>query len=184
MLIAPLALLLALSDSPTSRRTGSGGARCPASSRRCSGRCRRADAAEPAAEPASAVAAPGRQGGPAIPEGLPFVWRDHPSLRAGKWLRLDFGVKLQGTADRSGRRSRGLRRGAVLARPLRHRRRTVQGHPVQHRARLHVAEHRRGQGEREEREDAVARPVDRAEGRPTGSRCAAAASRSRSASTS
>src|SRR5207247_7059495 len=31
-----------------------------------------------------------------------FVWRDHPSLRAGRNFRLDFQVKLQGDARKPG----------------------------------------------------------------------------------
>ena len=86
MLIAPLALLLLLADPPAPTPDA-----VPASAPA-------PDAASVNSEPAPgpAVAAAPQETGSGDPEGLSFVWRDHPSLRAGKWLRLDFGAKLQG----------------------------------------------------------------------------------------
>ena len=66
-----------------------------------------ADAPETPAAAAEAAPAPAPQGGglvfptvlpaPAAPvaPAVRFVWRDHPSLRAGRNLRLDFSVKVQ-----------------------------------------------------------------------------------------
>jgi len=86
VLIAPLALLLLLADPPAPTPDA-----VPASAPA-------PDAASVNSEPAPgpAVAAAPQETGSGDPEGLSFVWRDHPSLRAGKWLRLDFGAKLQG----------------------------------------------------------------------------------------
>jgi len=86
VLIAPLSLLLLLADPPAGTPDA-----VPAS---IPAPDAAAVAAEPAAEPAAAAAP--QKGGSGDPEGLQFVWKDHPSLRAGKWLRLDFGAKLQG----------------------------------------------------------------------------------------
>ncbi|MGC4081919.1 MAG: porin [Vicinamibacterales bacterium] len=96
MLIAPLALLFALADGPAAP----------------------ADPPTPTAASDAAAAAPGAEdttrgvdpivvdtaigstaqggGSNAKPAGLRFVWKEHPSLRAGEWLRLDFGVKIHG----------------------------------------------------------------------------------------
>lgn len=84
MLIAPFALLLALSESPAPAAAVTPAAPVPAT----------ASAPTPAAEPTPAPAAQGGSGSNA--KGLRFVWREHPSLRAGDWLRLDFGMKVHG----------------------------------------------------------------------------------------
>jgi len=96
VLIAPFALLLALADSPVPAADASTSA-----------------VAVVASEPAQAPAAAPKEGKkkadkekPAKakkekkdkdeePSGLHFVWKDHPSIRAGKWLRLDPSAKLQ-----------------------------------------------------------------------------------------
>ncbi len=86
MLIAPFALLLALSDLPAPDAGATPTAATVAT------------ATTPAPAPSSApVPAQAAQadGGPSG-NGLRFVWRQHPSLRAGDWLRLDFGAKIQG----------------------------------------------------------------------------------------
>ena len=85
-MIAPLAMLLLLAESPAPAADALTPATASATT---------ADAAEPAAEPVVAVQK--KDGGSGDPEGLYFVWKEHPSLRAGKWLRLDFTAKLQGT---------------------------------------------------------------------------------------
>lgn len=84
MLIAPFALLLALSDSPA-----------PAA-----GATPTAPTATTAATPASAPSpAPAAQKEEKAKdkesEGLRFTWKEHPSIRAGNWLKLDFGAKVQ-----------------------------------------------------------------------------------------
>lgn len=84
MLIAPLALLFALSETPAAPAPA---APVPATT------------ATPAAPASSSSPTPlAVQGATdSTPgKGLRFVWREHPSLRAGDWLRLDFGVKLHG----------------------------------------------------------------------------------------
>ena len=43
---------------------------------------------------ASTALVSGAQGGGGQSDGVRFVWRDHPSLRAGRWLRLDFSTKI------------------------------------------------------------------------------------------
>lgn len=51
---------------------------------------------------ASAVAARGQTGQTeAPPSGWRFVWSDHPSIRAGNWLRLDLRARFQGDLRRS-----------------------------------------------------------------------------------
>src|SRR3954463_9981633 len=56
------------------------------------------DSPAPAADPAPAapapVAEPQGAGTAKAPPGLRLTWKEHPSVRAGKWLRLDFGVKV------------------------------------------------------------------------------------------
>ncbi len=85
MLIAPFALLLALSDSPAPPADTPSTA-APASA-----------AATPVASPVIAPVAVqgGKKEKKDEPRGLYFTWKDHPSLRAGKWLRLDFSAKIQ-----------------------------------------------------------------------------------------
>jgi phosphate-selective porin OprO/OprP len=59
-----------------------------------------ADASQqPAVEQAASAAQGGQQGGT---EGVRFVWREHPSFRAGRWLRLDFTGKFQWDARNPG----------------------------------------------------------------------------------
>ena len=38
---------------------------------------------------------------PAAAQDIRFVWKDHPSLRAGKWLRIDFRARVQSDMRRS-----------------------------------------------------------------------------------
>ena len=92
MLIAPFALLVALADSPVPVAATSASAASTV------------PAAVPATEPGGAEPAPDIDAEPAAaqggntdkqPEGLHFVWREHPSLRAGKWLRIDFSARFQ-----------------------------------------------------------------------------------------
>jgi phosphate-selective porin len=70
VLIAPFAMLLMLADSPA-----------------------------PAVDPPSAVTAPAAEpqgGGTArAPQAPRLTWKEHPSVRGGKWLRVDFGMKVQ-----------------------------------------------------------------------------------------
>lgn len=84
MLIAPFALLLALSESPAPAAAATPAAAAPAP----------VTATAPAPPPSPAPAA--QSGDGSNGNGLRFVWREHPSLRAGDWLRLDFGAKVQG----------------------------------------------------------------------------------------
>ena len=84
MLIAPFALLLALSESPAPAAAATPAAAAPAP----------VTATAPAPAPSPAPAA--QSGDGSNGNGLRFVWREHPSLRAGDWLRLDFGAKVQG----------------------------------------------------------------------------------------
>ncbi len=89
MLIAPFVLLFALAESPAP-------APAPAASPVAT------TAAAPTTPPvsistaAATATAAAAQADNGESKGLRLVWKDHPSLRAGKWLRLDFGVKLQG----------------------------------------------------------------------------------------
>lgn len=85
MLIAPFALLFALSELPAPAAAAAP-ATAPAT----------AAAPAPATEPSAAQAPAAQGGGRAKGNGVRFVWREHPSLRAGDWLRLDFGAKLHG----------------------------------------------------------------------------------------
>jgi phosphate-selective porin len=90
VLIAPFALLLVLSDPPApDTPPPPAGTNAPAS---------RIEPSIGVPAPAAVLAAPAasaqEQNEPADP-GVRFVWRDHPSLRAGQWLRLDLGAKLQ-----------------------------------------------------------------------------------------
>lgn len=116
MLIGSLALLLTLSGTPA------GPAATPAEPTASSGSA--ADntsasapaatpvaAAEPAPPPAnvlerrdtSAAPLPAAQGGGGQQtNGLRFVWREHPSLRAGRWLRLDFSTRIHWDKLRAG----------------------------------------------------------------------------------
>jgi phosphate-selective porin OprO/OprP len=82
VLIAPFALLLALADSPAPNDDATAASPAPVAD---------VAVATAAAEPAAA------QGGgkKASNDGLRFEWKEHPSIRAGKWLRLDFGTKIQ-----------------------------------------------------------------------------------------
>jgi phosphate-selective porin OprO/OprP len=91
VLIAPVALLLALADSPAPDTDVVTPARAPAATAPAAAPAPAAERAGASAEPAVA-----QGGGGQNPQGLRFVWRDHPSLRAGRWLRLDFGAKFQG----------------------------------------------------------------------------------------
>jgi phosphate-selective porin OprO and OprP len=87
VLIAPLALLLVLVDAPSPDTPAADTTVTPA-----------IDATRPVAGSAAvptAVPAAVQQENEPNPPGVRFVWRDHPSLRAGRWLRLDFGAKLQ-----------------------------------------------------------------------------------------
>ena len=85
-MIAPLALLLLFSD-PAAPAADAVPADVPAPNAVTI-------VAEPAPDP---EAEPSQKSGKSgDPDGLHFVWKDHPSLRAGKWLRLDFGVNFQG----------------------------------------------------------------------------------------
>lgn len=105
MLIAPLALLLALADvastaapAPAPDTNTSTTVNTPAAAEAQPGAARSAtDAAHPPLTQGAMATAAQRQGGRKSSEDrLRFVWREHPSLRAGRWLRLDFGAKLQG----------------------------------------------------------------------------------------
>ena len=87
MLIAPFALLFALSESPAPAAAPTAPA-APATAA--------AAAPAPATAPATAPAPAAQSGDSSNGKGLRFVWREHPSLRAGDWLRLDFGAKIQG----------------------------------------------------------------------------------------
>lgn len=87
MLIAPFALLIALSELPAPAAAATPAAAAPATA---------STSPAPAAAPAPAPAPAAQGGGGANGNGLRFVWREHPSLRAGDWLRLDFGAKIQG----------------------------------------------------------------------------------------
>lgn len=61
--------------------------------------------AQAQAPPPGGTAAPGQpqQGGDGQPEpGVRFVWNDHPSVRAGSWLRVDFVGKFQWDARKPG----------------------------------------------------------------------------------
>ncbi|MGE3957804.1 MAG: porin [Vicinamibacterales bacterium] len=89
MLIAPLALILALADPvaapepapephPNVSVAGSP-AHAPAAS-----------ATETRTESAAAV----QGSGGSRPAGLRFTWQEHPTLRAGRWLRLELGAKV------------------------------------------------------------------------------------------
>jgi phosphate-selective porin len=95
-MIAPFALLLVLADSPApapdaAATTSVADTTAPATA---------VSAPEPTAPPATpemaSVDPTSVQGGGGQNDGLRFVWREHPSLRAGRWLRLDFGAKLEG----------------------------------------------------------------------------------------
>lgn len=95
MLIAPLALLFVMTDGPASPEAPAPPAPAPAAPVAAPA----TDAAAPVFTPeAMALAARGGQDKKAKdePKGLRFTWKDHPSLRAGDWLRLDFGAKIQG----------------------------------------------------------------------------------------
>ena len=119
MLSASLALLLALSDSPVPvpEPGAAAGATASKSAVPSAPATEAADTTlAPMADVVSGTAAQRGDGSPVVnhalaaaqggraqpPQGLRFVWRDHPSLRAGNWMRLDFGVKLQGTVANAG----------------------------------------------------------------------------------
>jgi phosphate-selective porin OprO/OprP len=79
VLIAPLVLLLAISEPPAATDDTPGAPVVAASSA----------TADPAPEPAAqGIRNP-------QPQGFRFVWAEHPSVRAGRWLRLDFVTKIQ-----------------------------------------------------------------------------------------
>jgi len=84
VLIAPFALLLALSDSPAPAADATPTAATATT------------ATTPASAPSQAPAPAAQAGGGSNGNGVRFVWREHPSLRAGDWLRLDFGARAHG----------------------------------------------------------------------------------------
>ncbi|MFN7916370.1 MAG: porin [Vicinamibacterales bacterium] len=91
MLIAPLALLFVMADGPAAPETPAAPPPAPVAPAAPT-------ATTPTLSPEAVVLAARGQGNKAksAPEGLRFTWKDHPSLRAGDWLRLDFGAKIQG----------------------------------------------------------------------------------------
>jgi phosphate-selective porin OprO/OprP len=97
VLIASFALLFALSDVPVSAAPPAGSPRAEPGSSAATTTPTVAATPVSSAPPASAVAADaqdtsqrGRQNPP-----LRLVWRDRPSLRAGRWLRLDLTTRIQ-----------------------------------------------------------------------------------------
>lgn len=90
MLIAPIALLLALSDVPAAAADPSTTVVTTATAETDVV----SDAPAPASD-AAAAAVPAQDEAKKKDEGLRFVWKEHPSLRNDKWLRLDFTSKIQ-----------------------------------------------------------------------------------------
>ncbi|HUR35865.1 MAG TPA: porin [Vicinamibacterales bacterium] len=95
MLTASLALLLALADSPVPVTDPPPSATAAAAAAPAPGPAPLAEPVVVAVPPAAAVSGAVQDTGQEA-QGLRFVWRDHPSVRAGDWLRLDFGAKIQG----------------------------------------------------------------------------------------
>ena len=99
MLIAPFALLLALSDTPATvadaPTTPVAAVTLTAPTSSAADADAEAAAQGDAKKPKKAKEAKPAKGAKAGSDGLRFVWGDHPSIRAGKWMKLDFGLKIQ-----------------------------------------------------------------------------------------
>ena len=97
MLIAPFALLLALFDSPAPAADATTAPVAAITLTTAPTAADAVDTVEAAAAQADKTAKPAKKAkrDKAADDGLRFVWGDHPSIRAGKWLKLDFGLKIQ-----------------------------------------------------------------------------------------